>query len=144
MNGYARVLCECLVRWGEVDPPMIIMPPDSRAIKAHLPFQFDTLREVQAGGCDHKSGYQQVALTQASQCIEWHCWYLVYTTLSFGFKASCYIYHSICLAVVSHARNLIYIDDSLVRDCTLQASTNYNPRRHLATSPEQPGGLCTS
>jgi len=128
---------------GEVPPPLVVMPLTVEPSKPRLchaerylnlwvrdsPFTLDTLRDVPrmvVGGSfmtslDHKSGYQHVKLTEGSQKYFGLCWqgyYLVYTTLPFGFKASCFIYHTLSLAVISYGRDLGvpslgYIDDSL-------------------------------
>jgi len=75
---------------------------------------------------DHKSGYQHVRLSEGCQKyfgIQWRGYYLVYRTLPFGFKASCFIYHTMSQMVASYGRelgvpSLTYIDDSLNAECT--------------------------
>ena len=130
-------------RVGEVSPPLVVMPLTVEPTKPRLchderylngwigdhPFNLDTLKDVPRivpGGSymtsvDHKSGYQHVRLTEKSQGyfgIEWQGFYMVYNTLPFGFKASCYVYHTLSQMVASYGRNLgvpslIYIDDGL-------------------------------
>ena len=68
---------------------------------------------------DDKSGYDHVRLHPRSFTffgIEWKGWYLTYTALPFGWKASAYIYHTIGMAATSYIRSLgvpcsQYIDD---------------------------------
>ena len=128
---------------GEVEPPWLIMPLTVEPSKPRLchdgrflnlwikdsPFTLDTLADVPRiiqkdafmTSIDHKSGYQHVRITEASQKYFGICWegyYMVYCTLPFGFKASCFIYHTLASMVVSYGRdlgvpNLAYIDDSL-------------------------------
>lgn len=127
---------------GEVEPPRVVMPLtveqtkprlclDSRLVNLWVkdsPFRLEGLKEVPRlvskgaflTSVDHKSGYQNIGLTENSQTyfgIEWEGYYLVYTTLPFGFKASCYIYHLMSSMVASYGRdlgvpNVVYIDDS--------------------------------
>lgn len=146
--GAVRVLGKV----GEVEPPRVIMPltvepskprlcHDERYLNLwvkDLPFTLDTLKEVPrvvGKNCymtciDHKSGYQHVRLTKNSETYFGICWqgfYLVYTTLPFGFKASCYIYHTLSTMVVSYGRelgvpSLIYIDDCMNTELASQVN----------------------
>ncbi len=82
--------------------------------------------------CDHRKGYQHIRLTEDQRQtffgFEWQGYYLVYTTLPFSWKASCYIYHTLSRLAVSYGCSLgipclIYIDDSFnsaLREQTLQ------------------------
>lgn len=132
-----------LGRVGEVDPPLVTMPltvepskprlcHDERYLNLwvkDLPFTLDTLKDAPRlvgkrtymSSIDHKSGYQHVRLTKDSEKYFGICWegfYLVYTTLPFGFKASCYVYNTMSTMVASFGRglgvpNLVYIDDNM-------------------------------
>ena len=83
---------------------------------------------------DDKSGYDHVRLHPRSFTffgIEWKGWYLTYTTLPFGWKASAYIYHTIGMAATSYIRSLgvpcsQYIDDRHVGQLQLPLSY-HNP-----------------
>lgn len=94
-----------------------------------MPFQLDTLtdvpRLVQKGdlliNTDEKSGYDHVSLTNDSRKffgVAFAGWVLTYSTLPFGFKAACYIYQQIGMALSGFFRSisipvLQYIDDRL-------------------------------
>ena len=131
-------------RVGDVAPPHIVMPLTVEPSKPRLchderflnlwikesPVKLDTLREVprvvNKGGflasVDDKSSYDHVGLGETSQTyfgVQWGGWYMCYTTLPFGFKASAYIYQSIGLLPISYIRQLdvpalLYIDDRLI------------------------------
>ena len=83
---------------------------------------------------DDKSGYDHLRLHPRSFTffgIEWKGWYLTYTTLPFGWKASAYIYHTIGMAATSYIRSLgvpcsQYIDDRHVGQLQLPLSY-HNP-----------------
>ncbi len=128
---------------GEVEPPWLVMPLTVEPTKPRLchderflnlwiedcPFTLDTLVDVPRivnkqsymTSIDHKSGYQHVKITQPSQKYFGICWqgyFFTYCTLPFGFKGSCFVYHTLTSLVASYARelgvpNLAYIDDSL-------------------------------
>ncbi len=130
-------------RVGQVNPPHLVMPLTVEPSKPRLchderflnlwvrdnPFTLETLNDVprlvETGdfltSCDHKAGYQHVRIHPNSQKyfgIQWDGWYLVYTTLPFGFKASTFIYQTLSDAVTGYTRKLgvagmTYIDDSL-------------------------------
>ena len=108
----------------------------------HLP---DLLRYVLSGhfqtSFDDKSGCQHVLLYPSSRTffgLEWNDVYFVFCTLSFGWKPSAYIYHSLGLAVTSAARSSgvpvsQYIDDRHVRQLyRAPASSTLSPDRVLA------------
>ena len=94
-----------------------------------LPYRLDTLRElprlVETGdfmvSTDDKSGYDHIHLSKESSRyfgVVFDGWVMEYTTLPFGFKGSCYVYHTVGQAVASFFRklgipNLCYIDDRL-------------------------------
>ena len=75
---------------------------------------------------NHKSGYQHVRITEQSQRyfgIEWKGYFLVYKTLPFGFKASCFVEHTLSSMLASYARGfgvptLVYIDDGFNSEAT--------------------------
>lgn len=128
---------------GEIDPPHLVMPLTIEPTKPRLchderflnlwirdsPFTLETLKDVPriikpgdfVTSCDHKAGYQHIKLHPDSQKyfgIQWAGFYLVYTTLPFGFKASTYVYQSLSSATAGYIRSLgvstlAYIDDSL-------------------------------
>lgn len=128
---------------GHCVPPRIVMPLTVEPSKPRLchderflnlwikdcPFKLETLRDVHRIvpnnafmiTCDEKSGYSHVRLNQSSQTffgIQFAGYYLVYTTLPFGWKASAFIYQSIGMIVTSYLRNksisnTLYIDDRL-------------------------------
>ncbi|CAC5395301.1 unnamed protein product [Mytilus coruscus] len=92
-----------------------------------LPFHLENLKDVhrlvQENAlmitCDEKSGYDHVNLQESSQTyfgIQFGGFYMTYTTLPFGWKASPFIYQSIEFFVTSYLRqldviNALYIDD---------------------------------
>ncbi|CAG2201247.1 unnamed protein product [Mytilus edulis] len=95
-----------------------------------LPFHLENLKDVhrlvQENAlmitCDEKSGYDHVNLQESSQTyfgIQFGGFYMTYTTLPFGWKASPFIYQSIGICVTSYLRqldviNTLYIDDRFV------------------------------
>ncbi|CAG2239784.1 unnamed protein product [Mytilus edulis] len=105
-----------------------------------LPFHLETLKDiprlVQKDALmvtyDGKSGYDHVKLSQHSFTyfgIQFGGFYMTYTTLPFGWKASPFIYQSIGMCVTSYLRklnvlNTLYIDDrfSVTRGGPLQSS----------------------
>ncbi len=133
---------------GEVSPPLVVMPLTVEASKPRLchderflnlwvrdfPFTLDTLKDVPRlvsektymTSVDHKSGYQHIKLKKSSRKYFGICWqgfYFEYTTLPFGFKASCYVYHTLSTMVASYGRelgvpSLVYLDDSLNTELT--------------------------
>ena len=75
-----------------------------------LPFKLDTLRDVphcinksdKIITTDDKSGYDHILLSDNSKKyfgLVYDGWVMCYCSLPFGFKASCYIYHSISQVV---------------------------------------------
>ena len=75
-----------------------------------LPFKLDTLRDVphcinktdKIITTDDKSGYDHILLSDNSKKyfgLVFDGWVMCYCSLPFGFKASCYIYHSISQVV---------------------------------------------
>ena len=90
---------------------------------------------------DHKSGYQHVSLRENCRQyfgIQWRGYYLVYATLPFGFKASCFVYNSMGEMMVSHGRSLgvpslVYIDESFNGEHTSQTGA-------VLEGGERPGG----
>ncbi|VDI56714.1 Hypothetical predicted protein [Mytilus galloprovincialis] len=139
---------------GECEPPRIVMPltvepskprlcHDERFLNLwvkDLPFHLETLKDiprlVQKDALmvtyDEKSGYDHVKLSQHSFTyfgIQFGGFYMTYTTLPFGWKASPFIYQSIGMCVTSYLRklnvlNTLYIDDrfSVTRGGPLQSS----------------------
>jgi hypothetical protein len=133
-----------LGRVGEVPPPQLVMPLTVEPSKPRLchderflnlwisdnPFSLDTLKDLprllQKGDrmmvSDEKSGYDHVLVSPESQTylgVQFFGWYLVYTTLPFGFRASAFCYQMLGAAVSSYLReqgisNMQYIDDRLV------------------------------
>lgn len=133
-----------LGRVGECQPPKVIMPltvepskprlcHDERYLNLwvkDLPFHLENLKDVhrlvQENAlmitCDEKSGYDHVNLQESSQTyfgIQFGGFYMTYTTLPFGWKASPFIYQSIGICVTSYLRqldviNTLYIDDRFV------------------------------
>jgi hypothetical protein len=123
--------------------PVCIMPLTLDATKSRLchderflnlfirdmPFKLDTLHEVprivshddQLLATDEKSGYDHIQLSPSSQKYFGLCyagWVMVYRTLPFGFKASCFIYQKLGMVLTSYLRgkgisSLQYIDDRL-------------------------------
>lgn len=155
--------------WGKVgmvNPPHLVMPLTVEPSKPRLchderflnlwmkdsPFTLDTLKDVPrvvdkgdfVTSCDHKSGYQHVSLTPDSRTyfgVQWAGWFLVFTTLPFGFKPSAYIYQSLTATACGFARSLgvsalCYIDDTLISTWKAKATdTNKvpsNPRLQAA------------
>lgn len=130
-----------LGRVGECKPPKIVMPLTIEPSKPRLchderflnlwvkdtPFHLETLRDIPRivdknslmVTCDEKSGYDHVKLKEESQTyfgIQFGGYFMVYTTIPFGFKASPFIYQSIGMSVTSYLRHLgvlnsLYIDD---------------------------------
>ena len=139
-SGAIRVLGKV----GECCPPHVVMPlvvepskprlcHDDRFLNLwvrDLPFKLDTLRDVHRlvrenavmVTTDDKSGYDHVRLSSHSQeyfGLEFGGYFMVYTVLPFGFKASPYIYQMIGMVVTSYLRSrsvitVQYIDDRLV------------------------------
>ena len=76
---------------------------------------------------DDKSGYDHILLSDNSKKyfgVVFDGWVMCYASLPFGFKASCYIYHSISQVVTSYIRSwgmpaLCYIDDRLYNPTAL-------------------------
>ena len=134
---------ELLGRYDECEWPVCIMPLTLEPTKPRLchderylnlfikdsPFRLDTLKEaprfIEQGDLlsttDEKSGYDHVTLTERSKTffgVIFQGWVMQYTTLPFGFKASCFVYHTIGQVVTSYLRSLGmpvlgYIDDRL-------------------------------
>ena len=134
---------ELLHRWDEVDWPSCVMPltvvsskprmcHDERFLNLFikdLPFKLDTLRDVPRLVDQHsmlittdgKSGYDQVKLAFEDRHyfgLMYNGWVMTYTTLPFGFKGSCFVYHSLGKCVSSFIRGkgiptLGYKDDRL-------------------------------
>lgn len=133
--------------WGEVgkvDPPWLVLPltvepnkprlcVDARFLNLWMrdtPFKLDTLVSVPQfvypgsylSKIDDKSGYDHVLLSEDSQQyfgIEWKGWWLVGTTLPFGWKNSPFVYQSIGLSSTTFLRERgitcsLYIDDRLI------------------------------
>ncbi len=147
---------------GEVEPPRLVMSLTVEPTKPRLchderflnlwvrdlPFTLDTLADVPRlvgkgtfmTSVDHKAGYQHVSITPESQKFFGICWqgyYLVYCTLPFGFKASCFIYHTLTSLVASYARELgvptlAYIDDSFNAEFRVDEEVTCDGRRHSA------------
>lgn len=131
-------------RVGKVTPPWLVLPMTVEPNKPRLcvdarflnlwmmdtPFHLDTLvsvpRIVYQGShfskIDDKSGYDHILLSQDSQeyfGVEWQGWWLVGTTLPFGWKNSPFVYQTVGLGPTSYFRELgitcaLYIDDRLV------------------------------
>ena len=94
------------------------------------PFKLDTLTSVprfvypdsHLSKIDDKSGYDHILLSADSQQyfgIEWQGWWLVCTTLPFGWKNAPYVYQTVGLGSTSFFRELgitcsLYIDDRLI------------------------------
>ena len=143
---------ELLGRYDECRWPRCVMPLTLEPSKPRLchderflnlwvkdsPFRLDTLKEVprmmERGEflctTDEKSGYDHVKLSTPSRDffgLMFDGWVMRYTTLPFGFKASCYVYHTIGQQLTGHLRGkgmpvLGYIDDRL-----------YGPGRAVST-----------
>lgn len=72
--------------------------------------------------CDEKSGFSHVKIDEKIEefvGIQFGGFYMVYTTLPFGWNASAFIYQSIGMCVTSYLsklsiRNSLYIDDRFV------------------------------
>jgi len=131
-------------KMGEVTPPWLVLPltvepnkprlcVDARFLNLWMkdtPFKLDTLTSVprfvypdsHLSKIDDKSGYDHILLSSESQenfGIEWQGWWLVGTTLPFGWKNSPYVYQTVGLGPTSFFRELgitcsLYIDDRLV------------------------------
>ena len=129
---------------GECQRPKVVMPLTVEPSKPRLcldarflnlwirdsPFRLETLNDVHRlvdseawmATCDEKAGYEHVALSKDSQNyfgIEFGGYFMVYTVIPFGWKASPYVYQSIGMTVTSYLRKLSvnttqYIDDCLV------------------------------
>ncbi|KAJ8318996.1 hypothetical protein KUTeg_004087 [Tegillarca granosa] len=126
-----------LGRLDECQLPKVIMPLTIEPSKPRLCYYArflnllikDTLKNVhrligkddKKVCCDEKSGCDQVRLTSNSRTyfgIQFGGWIFSYTTLSFGWKASPYIYQSIGMQVTSYLRKqkfftVQYIDDKI-------------------------------
>lgn len=133
--------------WGKVDevtPPWLVLPltvepnkprlcVDARFLNLWMkdtPFKLDTLTSVPRfvypdsylSKMDDKSGYDHILLTAECQeyfGLEWQGWWLVCTTLPFGWKNSPYVYQTVGLSSTSFFRELgitcsLYIDDRLI------------------------------
>ena len=128
---------------GAVDLPHLVMPITVEPTKLRMchdkrflnlwikdcPFSLDYITNLpRYVGINHfqitiddKSGYDHVPLHPHSRTffgLEWKGFYFGYATLSFGWKASAHIYHTIGMAATSHIRSLgvpssNYIDDTL-------------------------------
>ena len=130
--------------WGEVGsapPPHLVLPltdepskhrlcHDQRSLNLwirDLPFKLDHLTDLPKyvlpghlqTSFDDKNGYQHVKFHPSSEtyfAFEWRSYYFTFSVLSFGWKASAFIYHSLGVAV-SHATRSLgvpisqYIDD---------------------------------
>ena len=133
-----------LGRVGMCVPPKVVMPITIEPSKPRLchderflnlwvkdsPFHLETLRDIPRivghnslmVTCDEKSGYDHVKLTEDSQTyfgIQYGGYFMTYTTIPFGFKASPFIYQTIGMNVTSYLRglgvlNILYIDDRFV------------------------------
>ena len=151
-NGSLRV-------WGKVgecEPPHLVMPLTVEPSKPRLchderflnlwicdsPFSLDTLKEVPRvvqrdmflTSVDDKSGYDHVRVSENSQTyfgISFAGWFLVYTVIPFGYKASAFVYHTTGLAATSYCRKLgvpclQYIDDRMLAELGYQCGTLEN------------------
>ena len=128
-------------RVGEVSPPLVVMPivierskprmcHDERFLNLWIrdcPFTLDTLRHIPSlinhnvlmTTCDEKSAYDNVFIQERYRTyfgLQFGGYYMVYTTLPFGFKASPFIYQTIGMVVTSYLRQhgvptLQYLDD---------------------------------
>ncbi|XP_069109268.1 uncharacterized protein, partial [Argopecten irradians] len=164
-----RVANGSMVVWGkvgEVEPPYLVMPLTVEPSKPRLchderflnlwikdnSFTLDTLKEVPRvipkgsymSNIDDKSGYDHISLSVNSRKyfgVQFGEWYLVYTSLPFGFKASAYIYQMTGMSVTSYCRQLgvpclQYIDDRLIGEATAQGGMSKdqcgNPQRATA------------
>jgi len=131
---------------GECDPPHLVLPITIEPSKPRLchderflnlwikdsPFQLDTLKEIPRiieknslmTSLDDKSGYDHILLHPNSRKyfgLQFGSWYMVFNVITFGFKASAYIYQSVGLVPVSYCRSLgvpclLYIDDRLLAE----------------------------
>ena len=129
---------------GECQRPKVVMPLTVEPSKPRLcldakvlnlwirdsPLRLETLNEVHRlvdseawmATCDEKAGYEHVALSKDSQTyfrIEFGGYFMEYTVIPFGWRASPYVYQSIGMTVTSYLRKLPvnttqYIDDRLV------------------------------
>jgi hypothetical protein len=148
-----------LGRAGTVPRPRVVLPIgveptkprlicDARYISLwcrDLPFSFENLsmlpRLADAAepmfALDHTSGYVHVLLTADSETyfgLEWDGDYYVYRTLSFGWKASPFVYNTLSGAVAQflrrlQIRNLFYLDDSIYLPLRLPTLGSYTPQQ---------------
>ena len=135
---------------GEAEPPWLVLPltvepnkprlcVDARFLNLWMrdtPFKLDTLVSVpqfaylnlHLSKIDDKSGYDHIFLSENSQTyfgVEWQGWWLVGTTLPFGWKNSPYVYQTVGLISTTFFRELgiscsLYIDDRLIGDLCCQ------------------------
>jgi hypothetical protein len=140
VNGSMKVLGKL----GHVPPPLLVLPLTIEPTKPRLchdarflnlwtkdnPFSLETLKDIpriiEKGSymttCDEKSGYDHVLLQEDSRQyfgLCWAGWLLTYTTISFGWKASPFIYQTIGQYATGFIRSLLvnclqYIDDRLI------------------------------
>lgn len=133
-----------LGRVGECQPPRVVMPLTVEPSKPRLchdelyinlwikdlPFRLETLKDIHRLvdknalliTWDEKSGYSHIKIDDESQeffGIQFGGFFMVYSTLPFGWKASAFIYQSIGMCVTSYlrtfsVRNSLYIDDRFV------------------------------
>lgn len=141
---HERISSGCLKvlgRVGHCKPPRVIMPltveptkprlcHDERYLNLwirELPFKLETLKDVhrlvKKNGLmitfDDKSGYDHVRLNDSSYTffgIQFGGFFMVYSSLPFGFKGSAFIYQTVGMCVTSYLRSLniqnsLYIDD---------------------------------
>lgn len=138
---------EVVGRVGECQPPKIVSPITIEPTKPRLcinlrylnswmkdtPFKLDTLvdipKVVDRGAfltsLDDKSSYDHVKITDRSRQLvglAFQGWYMVYTTIPFGWKNSAFVYQSVNRQPMSYLRGLsvvgfVYIDDRLLEKC---------------------------
>jgi hypothetical protein len=131
---------------GEVEPPHLVMPlvmvpqtnknrlcHDERFLNLFVKseqFHLETLSTIQnvtkqgdfMASTDEKSAYDGISLSENSYTyfgIEWCGWYMVHTTLPFGFKLSPYCFQTIGMQATEYLRmqNIIttqYLDDRFI------------------------------
>ncbi|KAJ8315034.1 hypothetical protein KUTeg_007184 [Tegillarca granosa] len=161
-------------RVGECSPPYLVMPITIESSKPRMchdarfflnlcvkdyPFTLDTLKEVPRlierntfmSSLDDKSGYDHILLHKNSRTffgLEFAGWFMVFNTISFGFKASANIYHMTGLVPISYCRALgvpclLYIDDQLIVYLTRMG---YKQHIECLFTPTRPflGMICDS
>lgn len=134
---------EVLGRVGECSPPHIVAPITIEESKPRLclnlqylncwmgdtPFSLDTLvdvprivdKDAYLTSLDDKSSYDHVSITEGSRNLvglAFQGWFMVLTTIPFGWKNSAYVYHTLNMQPMSYLRRLSivgfgYIDDRL-------------------------------